>query len=687
MGQGYLIVRASMANDVLPVQDAVVTVRDDSGQILYTLKTDTSGETEAVALCAPDRALSLDPGFFGVPYSTYQVELQADGFVTEVINGVQILDGEEAVEQVDMHPLIPGENEVHILDIEPHVQVLNEPRYQRGPIEPLAGRAMQRVFIPEIITVHLGHYTASARNIQVPFPLYIKNVASSEIYATWPAAALEANIRAIINFALNRVYTEWYRIRNYNFDITNSTQNDMKFIEGRDIFTSIGNIVDRVMGQYLRRPGHNEPYFTEFCDGRIATCNGMKQWGSYDLANIGFNAMQIIHYYYPSDLFIDTAPFAPIVESYPGVSLSQGKQGPDVQLMQLYLNRIRQNYPLIPNIPNPNGIFGTDTVTAVRTFQEIFNLPVTGVIDRATWNRIAWYYTAVTRLADLTSEGDRIVLSNIPPNTVIGFGNSGGLVARLQYMMNYVSQFYSDIPSVRQDGAFGSATRSAVVAFQNRFGLTADGTVGPATWQRLYEVYGELKGTTPPVQPPPTGYFNYTVVAGDTLWALAQRFGTTVEAITILIGLTSSNLSIGQVLRIPSGATQPTGDPVMRQIQTTLNQRYNAGLTVDGIFGRATKAAIVRGVQTELNRQFGRNLVVDGIWGPATMNATVTVRPGAQGNITFLIQAALYSRGYNVTPDGTYGPATEAAVRAFQRDQGITVDGIAGPVTQDRLFR
>ena len=463
--------------------------------------------------------------------------------------------------------------------------------------------------------------------------VHITNVASSEIYSTWPPASLEANIRAIINFALNRVYTEWYRIRDYPFDITSSTQNDMKFIEGRDIFTSISAVVDRVLGEYLRRPGHNEPYFTEFCDGRIASCAGMKQWGTVDLANRGYTPLQILRYYYPNDLFIASAPVAAITESFPGVSLSQGKQGSDVQLMQKYLNRIRQNYPLIPNIPNPNGIFGTDTASAVRTFQQIFSLPQTGVIDRATWNKIAWYYTAVTRLAQLTSEGDRIVTDNIPPNSVIVMGNKGGLVTRLQYMLNYISQFYSDIPSVGQDGSFGSGTRNAVIAFQNRFGLTADGVVGPMTWNKLYEVYLSLKGTVAPPPPP------------------------------------------------------PPPPNVMMQIQTTLNQRYNTGLVVDGIFGRATKAAIVIGLQTELNRRFGRNLVVDGIWGPATRNATVTVRPGAAGNITFLIQSSLFSRGYNVTPDGVFGPATEAAVRAFQRDQGLTVDGIVGPITQDRLFR
>ncbi|MCL2512997.1 MAG: peptidoglycan-binding protein, partial [Oscillospiraceae bacterium] len=592
--------------------------------------------TETVPLYAPDKSLTLNPDYTGDAYSVYRVEVSFPGFVTEIINGVQIFDAVEALQEVEMHPVTGGGDRDHVTNIPPHQQVLNTPRNRQDPPSDPPGRILHRVIIPDFITVHLGRYNdANARNIRVPFPLYVKNVTSSEIYPTWPNASLEANIRAIINFALNRVYTEWYRIRGFNFDITSSTATDMYFVEGRDIFTNIAVIVDRVMGEYLRRPGHNEPFFTEFCDGRTVSCPGMKQWGTVDLAERGYSPMQILHYYYPDDLFIDTAPVASITESFPGAPLSQGKQGPDVETMQKYLNRIRQNYPLLPNISNPNGIYGTDTVSAVRTFQQIFSLPQTGIVDRATWNRISYIYVAVTKLAELTSEGDRVVTGTIPPNTVISLGFSGGLAARLQYMLSYIAQFYPEVPEVSQDGAFGSGTRNAVIAFQNRFGLSPDGIVGPATWAMLYEVYLAVKGAIPPIVTPPA-----------------------------------------------------EGNPVIRQIQTTLNQRYGAGLAVDGIFGRTTKAAIVRGLQMELNRQFGRNLAVDGVWGPATRAATINVRPGAAGNITYLIQAALYSRGYTgVIPDGAFGPSTEAAVRAFQRDQGLTADGIAGPATQDRLFR
>ncbi|MDR1892720.1 MAG: peptidoglycan-binding protein [Oscillospiraceae bacterium] len=634
MGMGYLTVKASMSNETVPVTDASVFIKNADGDILYSLKTNDSGKTEKVALTAPDKEYSLDPNYDGIPYSVCDVEVSKPGFITKTIKGVQIFDTIESVEEVELHPALENVVSEHVIEISPHKQVLHTSRIQEGSSELAAGRALQWVTIPDYITVHLGSYTnTGARNVRVPFPLYVKNVTASEIYATWPEASLEANIRAIMNFALNRVYTEWYRIRGYNFDITSSTATDMKFTEGNNIPTNISVIVDRIMGEYLRRPGHNEPFFTEFCDGRTVSCAGMSQWGTLDLANRGYAPLQILRYYYPSDLMVDNAPITPITESFPGIDLSLGSQGPDVELMQKYLNRIRQNYPLIPNIANPNGIFGADTVNAVRTFQQIFSLPQTGVINRATWNKVSWYYVAVTKLAELTSEGDRIVPGTIPPNTVIRVGNQGGLVFRLQYMLSYVAQFYSEVPETAQDGSFGSGTRNAVVAFQNRFGLTADGVVGPATWAMLYEVYLANKGNVPEPAPTP-------------------------------------------------------GDPIVRQIQTILNQRYGTNLTVDGIFGNATKSAIVIGLQTELNRQFGRNLSIDGVWGPATKAATVTVRPGAAGNITYLIQSALYSRGYSdVIPDEVFGPATEAAVRAFQRAQGLTADGIAGPNTQDRLFR
>ncbi|MCL2081781.1 MAG: hypothetical protein FWH04_00870 [Oscillospiraceae bacterium] len=287
MGLGYLTVKASLSDEAVPVKGATVIIRDQNENDLYRMITDSSGSTDKVALQAPDKKYSLDESFRGVPYSTYQVEVSQPGFVTKTFNGVQIFDTVESVETVNMQPAVAGERTEEVIDIAPHKQVQNLPQNQPGSTRALVGQPGRRVIIPQSITVHLGRYNQSARNITVPFPLYIKNVASSEIYPDWPTASLEANIRAIINFALNRVYTEWYRSRGYPFDITSSTTTDMYFVEGRNIFTSISLIVDRVIGEYLRRSNHFEPFFTEFCDGRTVSCPGMSQWGTVTLAKAG----------------------------------------------------------------------------------------------------------------------------------------------------------------------------------------------------------------------------------------------------------------------------------------------------------------------------------------------------------------------------------------------------------------
>ena len=668
MGACYFTVKVSTANDAAPVNNADVLIKNTNGEILFRLKTDASGRTEPVSLSTPDKILTMDPNYGAPPYSVCRVEVNAPGFVPEVINGVQLFDGVDAVEEVDMHPDWEAHDPINIINIPPHKQVLSEPFDQHGTNQ--TARVMPRVIIPEFITVHLGRYNVSARNIRVPFPLYIKNVASSEIYPTWPEASLEANIRAIINFALNRIYTEWYHVRGFNFDITNSTSTDMYFVEGRDIFSSISVIVDRAIGEFLRRPGHNEPFFTEFCDGRTASCPGMSQWGTVTLAERGMAPLQILRYYYPDDLFIDTAPIAPITESFPGVNLSQGSQGPDVERMQRFLNRIRQNYPLIPNIANPNGIYGTDTVEAVRVFQQIFDLPQTGVVDRATWNKIFYLFVAVTKLAELTSEGDRIVTGTVPPNTVIRIGSSGGLVARLQYMLSTIALFFPEIPEPIQDGAFGSGTRDAVTAFQNKFGLTPDGIVGPSTWIRLYEVYNAVRETVPPTTPPappPTGPV-----------------------------YPSAPLRLG---------SHGSGVRIMQEYLNALASVYPniPRIAVDGVFGQTTERAVIA-----FQRQFG--LAPDGVIGPLTWSAIVTqydrlpvsppagpaypgvpLRIGSRGDSVKIMQAYLNALGElfpaipRLAVDGVFGPITESAVIAFQRQFGLAADGIIGPVTWNAI--
>ena len=342
-------------------------------------------------------------------------------------------------------------------------------------------------YVPENITVHLGAPSAAAANVTVPFVDYVKNVASSEVYPTWDDSALTANILAIISFALNRVYTEFYRSQGYNFDITSSTAIDQKFINGRNYFGSISRIVDSIFSNYLRRQGFIEPLAAKFCNGTTVTCEGLSQWGSQNLAQQGLNSVQILRRYYGNDIEIVTnAPVRGYVPSYPGTPLRRGSRGPDVVQMQVMLNRIGQNYPAIPRV-TADGIFGQQTENAVRAFQRIFNLTEDGIVGKSSWYQMVRLYVGVTRLAELESEGQRFVGISWQAPANLQAGSSGQSVRQLQYMLNVVSQFVNSIPTVAVDGIFGGATQSAVRAFQRFAGLTVDGIVGPATWNALYE--------------------------------------------------------------------------------------------------------------------------------------------------------------------------------------------------------
>ena len=345
-------------------------------------------------------------------------------------------------------------------------------------------------YIPETITVHLGAPDAPAQNVTVSFPDYIKNVASSEVYPTWPESALRANIYAQISFALNRVFTEYYRSRGYDFDITNSTAYDQSFFYGRDIFENISEIVDDIFNSYIVRQGFIEPLFAQYCDGDRVLCPGLSQWGSLSLAQQGYTPYEILTYYYGDNIDITrTDDVRGVTASVPPVTLQRGSSGPDVQLVQNRLNRISTNYPAIPKIYPVNGAFGEEMEEAVRAFQRIFGLTEDGVIGRATWYRIQYIYNAVKRLSELYSEG--LTLSDISTQypSELALGSSGQGVEVLQYYLRYVAQYLPTVPSVTVDGVFGAETENAVRAFQTAYGLTPDGVVGILTWDRLYDVY------------------------------------------------------------------------------------------------------------------------------------------------------------------------------------------------------
>lgn len=345
-------------------------------------------------------------------------------------------------------------------------------------------------FIPETITVHLGPPSSDAENVTVNFPDYVKNVVSSEIFPTWPENAIRANIYAIITFALNRIYTEWYRAKGYNFDITDSTQYDQKFTNGGEIFENISQITDEIFKNYVRRQGSVEPLFTQFCNGTTVTCEGLSQWGTVGLAQQNYTPYEILQYYYGDDIEIVTdATVATNTPSYPGTDLRLGIFGNDVRTIQVQLNRISRNYPAIPKISEIDGAFGIQTEEAVKKFQEIFNLPQTGIVDRATWYKIAYIYISVKKLGELNSEGLRLdeVQKQFKEELVPGMQSSE--VQMLQYFLAVIGAYYDAVAPVSITGYYGEQTENSVRSFQKVFGLPQTGTVNRSVWNDIYQAY------------------------------------------------------------------------------------------------------------------------------------------------------------------------------------------------------
>ena len=352
--------------------------------------------------------------------------------------------------------------------------------------------------IPEYITVHLGRPNSDAPNVTVPFLDYVANVASSEIYPTWPESAIRANMYAQISFALNRIYTEYYRSRGYDFDITNSTAFDQYYVNGREIFSNIYELAGELFNNYVVRQGSVEPLFTQYCNGTTVTCSGLSQWGTVALARQGLSPYEILQYYFGDNIdLIRNAPIENVTATAPTVPLRLGSANNDVLTLQIRLNRIGRNYPAIPKIVDPDGQFSYDTEAAVRAFQRIAGLDPDGVVGNATWYTVLRYFNAVKRLNELDSEGLTIeeVTQEFPE--VLSRGSTGIGVENLQYYINYLSDYYPTIPRVSQDGIFGADTENAVIEMQRTFGLVPDGVVGELTWQRMYNAYLGIVSTIP----------------------------------------------------------------------------------------------------------------------------------------------------------------------------------------------
>ena len=445
---------------------------------------------------------------------------------------------------------------------------------------------MARFTVPQYITVHLGAPDAPAENVRVPFIDYVKNVASSEIYPTWPENALRANMYAQISFALNRVYSEWYRSRGYDFDITSSTRYDQKFVKGRDIFDSVSKIADEIFNDYIVRQGMVQPLFAQYCNGTTVTCRGLSQWGTVSLAEEGLTPYEILQYYYGDDItIVFNAPTAPTLPSYPGFPLKRGSIGEDVRTLQRQLNRVSRNYPSIRPELALDGYFGANTEQTVKKFQTTFNLDVDGVVGKATWYKVKAIFNAVKRIADIQSEG--LTLSEVDRifRELLRLGDTGIDVQNLQYYLAVVAYFDNSIPVPVENGVFDPQTEAAVRAFQASEGLREDGIVGRDTWGALIRRYDALLASLP------------DLLGDDAAYVYPGRF-----------------LSLGS-----------TGEPVL-ELQKLINRAAASDPSIpsvaeDGVYGEETEKAI-RVIQQK------NGLAVTGVTGLTTWETVVRLATG-----------------------------------------------------------
>ena len=484
----------------------------------------------------------------------------------------------------------------------------------------------------------------------------------------WPEQALRANIHCQISLALNRIYTEWYPSKGYTFNITNSTSYDQYYVHGRTVFEVMVRITDDIFNTYLRKRGTVNPYYSEYCDGKSVTCPGLKQWGTVTLANNGRSALQILRYYYGSSIeIVRTKNIRSIPQSYPGTPLRQGSRGAAVFTLQRQLNRIAKDYPFLGKL-TVDGVFGSRMAATVRAFQKQFNLTADGVVGRQTWYKISYIYVSVKDLAELTSEGETATgtLSNGTWNgTVLSTGASGSAVEQVQFWLNTLAQYDSAIPSVTVDGVYGTATANAVRAFQRKYGLTVDGIVGQTTWKELYDEFLSIQSDngTPnayPGTPLREGASGQNVRLVQFWLKIARTVYPSLESVTV-----DGKFGAG------------TAAAVRRF------QRY-FGLTADGVVGRTTWQKLYEVYNDIANRLLSSALRPGEYPG--------VLRSGSTGTAVRELQFYLYllsayeSSIPTVGIDGSFGAATENAVRAYQRFAGLTVDGVVGRATWESLY-
>ncbi|MBU3103449.1 peptidoglycan-binding protein [Clostridium gasigenes] len=505
MEKGYILVRLFKVMDALPkTRGSLKITNAENGNIVYEKDDafDISGRSEIIEVDTPEKSLSQQPYESGIiPYGRYNLDILSDGFVEVIVEGVSVFEENTSIQNIELKEedkISEFTSLPEIIVIPEQQLVLKEQRdKQIGTMEyPFV---LDKVYIPQFIVVHLGYPNSGAENVTVGFVDYIKNVASSEIYPTWPEESLKANIYCQISFALNRIYTEWYRNKGYSFQITNSTAYDQYFIKGRNIYENISKIVDEIFSEYIITIGNKTPFFAQYCNGTTVKCDGLSQWGSVDLANAGVEALDIIKYYfgYDKDLVRATV-IEGVPESYPGAPLRLNDINENVKIIQKQLNRISKNFPAIPKIVSVEGKFDKQTEDSVKTFQKVFNLTQDGIVGRATWYRISDIYVGVKRLAELNQEPEIDEENQKPgverqyPGYVLKENLVGEDIKWLQTYLQAISRVYKKIPRIEVDGVFNKGTKNAVIAFQKEFELNDDGNIGVNDWNKLISVYDSL---------------------------------------------------------------------------------------------------------------------------------------------------------------------------------------------------
>ena len=669
MATGILRIQAFAARQSAPVEGVVVTVSGNG--FTHTCTTDAEGNAADITLTTPACALSLDETNTTTrPYALCDLTAARPGYRTVRIQGVQVFPGQVTLARPEM---IPDTEENRDTPSEPiviptHALFAGSGGSGPSPTANCEPRVLSRVVIPKNITVHLGRPAASARNVTVSFRDYIANVASSEVYPTWPEQALRANIHCQISLALNRIYTEWYPSKGYSFNITNSTSYDQYYVHGRTVFQVMVKLTDDIFNTYIRKTGTVNPYYAEYCDGKSVTCPGLKQWGTVTLANQGRSALSILKYYYGQNIeIVRTNNIQSIPQSYPGSPLQQGDRGSAVFTLQRQLNRIAKDYPFLGKL-TVDGIFGARMADTVKRFQKQFSLTADGVVGRQTWYKISYIYVSVKDLAELTSEGETssgTLSDGSWGGTPLRQGSTGSAVEQLQFWLNTLAQYDAAIPSTAVDGVFGSRTAAAVRAFQRREGLTADGVVGRTTWSSLYNEFRSIQSDNGT----PNAYPGTPLRQGSR--------GQSVRLVQFWLKIART---------VYASLRSVTVDGVFGAATAAAVKRFQSyfGLTSDGVVGRTTWQKLYEVYNDIANKLLSANLRPGEYPG--------LLRRGSTGTAVRELQFYLYlMSAYEtsipaVSIDGSFGAATEAAVRAYQRFAGLSVDGVVGRTTWSSLY-